>query len=95
MTSAANMFQTLAAGLNIDPQDSWQPSVFEGHLALDCANRYFTSTKFVQTSQCISFQDTVDPEGVLQGLEDNKFVHTDENEVEYIKLVSQIGHDAR
>lgn len=95
MTAAANMFHTLAAGSNVNPQDTWQPSVFEGHLALDCANRYFASTTFVDHSQRIPFKPLVDPEGVLHDLEDNKFIHTDDNEVEYIKLVAQNGQDAK
>lgn len=75
--------RSLPAG-SLEP---WTPNKYDGYPAIDMGNRYFTDSRDAAGEELIQFQDTVDPDGVLQGLIGPAFVHTRENEVEYFEEI--------
>lgn len=52
-------------------------------------NRYFMDCRDAGEEEMVSFQDNVDPDGVLQELMGQAFIHTQENEVEYFEEIQQ------
>ncbi|KAJ2914405.1 hypothetical protein MD484_g6005, partial [Candolleomyces efflorescens] len=60
-------------------------SAFESHFALDLHARYLTDRRVAPNERHIPFTDDVDPIRVLEGLRGARFIHTAENEVQYLK----------
>jgi hypothetical protein len=58
---------------------------------LSASNRYFTHKRDVGQTTQVTFGDGVDPNGVLKKMARTDYIHTDENEVKYYKLI--LGSD--
>ncbi|EPQ50468.1 hypothetical protein GLOTRDRAFT_50439, partial [Gloeophyllum trabeum ATCC 11539] len=69
----------------------WQPSNTDGHPTLEISNRYFSARKHNQADIDVPFSDLVDPEGILRKLSDDRWVHTDDNDVTYYRVVEEEG----
>ena len=65
--------------------EQWVPNQFEGHDAIDTANRFFTPRSQATTEEITPFSNVVDPDGILTSAMniDDKFTHTIDNEVDY------------
>jgi len=62
----------------------WQPNITKDGTIIDTYAKYFTQQRGMFKSAGVAFASKVDPEGVLQGLCDNEFVHTEDNSVQYL-----------
>lgn len=85
--SIHGIHQSFSRSLPIDSLEPWTPSKYDGYPAIDMGNRYFTDCRDVGGEAIMPFKDTVDPDGILQGLTGQAFVHTEENEVEYFEEI--------
>lgn len=64
--------------------DDWAPSSFQGYTTIDISNRYFTLAHLEkQDDEQVPFSTSVDPDRILLMAMGNKFIHTEDNEVEY------------
>jgi hypothetical protein len=65
--------------------EEWAPNQFEGHEAIDAANRFFTPRSQAKTEEILPFNDLVDPDEILTTAmrQDDQFTHTMDNEVDY------------
>ncbi|KAK7027424.1 hypothetical protein VNI00_015260 [Paramarasmius palmivorus] len=61
-----------------------------GYQTLDVYNRYFTSKRFATDEQHISFSKDIDPNGILEELRGDSFVHTADNVVEYYQRFREV-----
>jgi hypothetical protein len=70
--------------------EQWVPNQFEGHNAIDTANRFFTPRSQARTEDITSFSTVVDPDGILTSAMnlDDKFTHTIDNEVDYYECIT-------
>ena len=70
--------------------EQWVPNQFEGHDAIDTANRFFTPRLQARTEDITPFSNVVDPDKVLTSAMniDDKFTHTIDNEVGYYERVT-------
>jgi hypothetical protein len=73
--------------------ESWTPSIFEDYEAIDMSNRFFTPRQHARTDHITTFSRAVDPDNILHTAmsQDDKFTHTEDNEVEYYELVTDIN----
>lgn len=60
---------------------------YEGHKTFEAYARYFTDRYLVPTQKNIPLSRLVDPHGVLERLKPDSFIHAEDNEVEYCKLI--------
>ncbi|EAU86577.2 hypothetical protein CC1G_07773 [Coprinopsis cinerea okayama7 len=65
--------------------EGWGPATFNNHTAIEANTRYFTHVSAVGDRQKVPFSRFVDPDGVLASLAQNEFVHTEDNEVQYLE----------
>jgi hypothetical protein len=65
--------------------EEWVPNEFEGHEAIDAANRYFTPRTQAKTDEILPFNRLVDPDEILTTAmrQDDQYTHTIDNEVDY------------
>ncbi|KDR70302.1 hypothetical protein GALMADRAFT_76349, partial [Galerina marginata CBS 339.88] len=77
--------------------EDWNSTTFEGYMAIDMNNRFFTIRKQATIEEIVPFSSVVDPHGILEGAisKDNQFVHTIENKVEYYELVNHHEQELR
>ncbi|KAJ2924233.1 hypothetical protein H1R20_g12863, partial [Candolleomyces eurysporus] len=68
--------------------EPWQPSVFEGNAAMEANTRYFTQATHSTAGDVVDFAPHVDPDGRLRDLMETEYVHTTDNRVEYMELVT-------
>ena len=66
--------------------DDWVPTRYDEHDAIEMGNRYFTDRSNKANHEAVPFQQSVDPEGILQDAMGAEFVHLEENEVAYFQL---------
>ena len=66
--------------------DDWVPELFDGHSAIDVGNRYFVNRHDKADDENVSFDQCVDPDGILEEAMGSEFCHTLENEVKYFEL---------
>ncbi|KAF9464019.1 hypothetical protein BDZ94DRAFT_1356192, partial [Collybia nuda] len=64
----------------------WQPSSFNGHVALDAHARYLTERRLAPQEQHIEYAIGVDPHGALADLQGHDFIHGPDNYVEYLAM---------
>ncbi|TFK51926.1 hypothetical protein OE88DRAFT_1612848, partial [Heliocybe sulcata] len=62
---------------------AWAPSDLQGHPAINIKSRYFSSTRDLGNPSSIPFDKRLDPNGILTNLVDDKWVHTQDNVVDY------------
>ena len=62
------------------------PGLFDGHSAIDVGNRYFVDRRDKTDDETVSFEQSVDPDGILAEAMGSEFCHTLENEVKYFEL---------
>jgi hypothetical protein len=55
----------------------------EDHFGIHFTNRYFTTQRESQAERSVEFPTEVDPHGILAGLANEQFMHTEQNEVKY------------
>lgn len=89
LRSIQEIHQTFSRYLPIDSLEPWTPNKYDGFPAIDMGNRYFMDRRDAGGEEFVSFQENVDPDGVLQGLIGHAFIHTQENEVEYFEEIQQ------
>ncbi|KZT23147.1 hypothetical protein NEOLEDRAFT_1070042, partial [Neolentinus lepideus HHB14362 ss-1] len=65
----------------------WEPIDGDVRPTLSIMNKYFTSTRFTQKNNTVPFDKVVDPRGILTKLQDEKFIHTEDNQVTYYKVI--------
>jgi len=72
--------------------DEWNATLFDGHVAIDMGNRFFTGRHDQSNQEIVPFKRSVDPEGILEMAmgADSDFVHLRENEVEYFECVDNL-----
>lgn len=63
--------------------EDWCPLMYGDHVAIDMTNRYFTDRHDQPPTDTINFKSCVDPDGILDRLMGDDYIHTSENEVEY------------
>ncbi|RXW19797.1 hypothetical protein EST38_g6060 [Candolleomyces aberdarensis] len=68
--------------------EPWQPSIFEENAALDASTRYFTPANHSTAGDTVDFAPHVDPDGRLRDLMETEYVHTTDNRVDYMELVT-------
>ncbi|KAF9471244.1 hypothetical protein BDN70DRAFT_901494 [Pholiota conissans] len=81
-----NMEHIYLAFMNHFPDgklDKWEPTRYQGVMALDAHAHYFTQKHFVPSSESIPFHSTVDPDGVLENIRGEDMVHAADNDVDY------------
>lgn len=66
--------------------ESWQTSMFEGHVALEMYARYFTERRLAPQESHLEYGYMVDPDGVLSAIQGSDFIHGPDNYVEYLEL---------
>lgn len=71
--------------------EDWTPSVFQKHLSIDMGNRYFTPSQYALQDQRMAFSASVDPYNILTEAINDKFVHIEENHVEYYEAHKENG----
>ncbi|KZT21441.1 hypothetical protein NEOLEDRAFT_1181765 [Neolentinus lepideus HHB14362 ss-1] len=65
----------------------WEPIDADVRPTLSVGNKFFTSTRFTNRNNAIPFDKVVDPRGILEKLQDENFIHTDDNKVTYYKVI--------
>ncbi|TFK53518.1 hypothetical protein OE88DRAFT_1611284, partial [Heliocybe sulcata] len=68
---------------------SWAPSDFDGHPAIDVTTRFFNHSKAPGGTISIPFDTNIDPKGILSKLVDDKWVHTPDNTVDYCQFIQK------
>lgn len=63
---------------------AWQPLQIGDSFAIEASNRYFSWKGSNGIQQPVSFSDMVNPNKVLAGLAGTEYIHTQENEVDYM-----------
>lgn len=71
----------------------WQPppSTLDSGRSLILSNRYFTRRSEAKTMKSVPFSPKVDPKGYLADVLSTQLIHTQENEVQYLTRVSDMG----
>jgi len=64
--------------------DKWNPGFFETFRVIDTHTRYFDRPKTDSAVSAVPFTDFEDPNGFLNDMQDDGFVHSEKNVVEYI-----------
>ena len=69
--------------------EEWVLNQFEGHEAIDAANRFFTPRTQAKTEEILPFNPLVDPDEILATAmkQDDQFTHTMDNEVDYYECI--------
>lgn len=70
------------------PNESLQPMiplVMEENVAMACHTRYFHATRFYKSAIPHPLGSGVDPNGDLQLLQGDSYVHTEDNVVQYLE----------
>lgn len=69
--------------------EEWVPNQFEGHEAIDAANRFFTPRTQAKSEEILAFNHLVDPDEILTTAmrQDDQFTHTMDNEVDYYECI--------
>jgi hypothetical protein len=92
--TCVNAFQTIFSIFGRTLQDNtiqeWIPTLFDGHVAIDMGNRFFTDRRNQANHEIVPFKQSVDPDGILERAMGTDFVHLRENEVEYFKCVDDV-----
>lgn len=70
--------------LPIDELEDFQPLSIDGTAAMACHTRYFTSRRSCQSAVPQSFGLGIDPDGTLESLKGQTFIHTEDNVVQYL-----------
>ncbi|KAH6896343.1 hypothetical protein BKA70DRAFT_1116397, partial [Coprinopsis sp. MPI-PUGE-AT-0042] len=66
--------------------ETFQPAMFGTHFAIEANTRYFNHRNTVSADvQPVDFLEGVDPEGSLSRLMGEDYVHTQDNQVEYLQ----------
>ena len=84
-------YDFIAACLPADAMTKWQLATYEGHQAIDCHARYFTTRRASPHEANMDFGPGVDPEGVLARLRGQDLIHGGDNKVAYLKRSEEEG----
>jgi hypothetical protein len=68
--------------------EPWQPSAFEGHPAIEANTRYFTPAAHSAAADIVEFAPYVDPNGELRALMESEYVHTVDNRVDFMEMLT-------
>lgn len=71
--------------------EQWEPAYFRGYYAIDAHSRYFTKSYLVPNEERYPFDQPTDPEGILASMQDNEFIHTANNHVDYLGPITMGG----
>jgi hypothetical protein len=63
----------------------WNPQIFYGWKSLRAGSRYFTTGPASGDAEIIPFLSTVDPDGILEMMDKQRYRHTIDNDVGYFK----------
>jgi hypothetical protein len=64
--------------------EDWTPSLYQEHSSINVSNWYFTLHQNAMLDRQISFESVIDPDNILSAaMADGKFVHVEDNRVEY------------
>ena len=66
--------------------ESWRCDRFRTWQALDFSNRFFVMQNSEGDMLSVPFMDGVDPDSVLATMAGEKWVHTEDNQVQYFRL---------
>lgn len=84
-----NVAHTFITFMNNFPDgkvESWQSTMFEGHVALDMHARYLTERRLAPQESHIEYGYMVDPDGVLSDIQGTDYIHGPDNCVEYLEM---------
>lgn len=79
-----NITEFLGRQIEGDSLKAWQPLQIGDSFAIEASNRYFSWKGSNGIQQPVSFSDMVNPNKVLAGLAGTEYIHTQENEVDYM-----------
>ncbi|KAJ2924574.1 hypothetical protein H1R20_g12525, partial [Candolleomyces eurysporus] len=68
--------------------EPWQPAVHEASMAVEANARYFTPASSASSQDIVDFAPFVDPTGQMRGLMEGDYVHTTDNRVDYMEIVT-------
>ncbi|KAJ2924206.1 hypothetical protein H1R20_g12887, partial [Candolleomyces eurysporus] len=71
--------------------EPWQPSIFDGNVALEANTRLFTLASHSTAGDVVDFAPHVDPDGRLRELMETEYVHTSDNRVDYMEQIISPG----
>jgi hypothetical protein len=63
----------------------WSPGKYKNVSTITASCRYFTPKRGSTTADAVPIDKTIDPDGVLAAVDDNKFKYTKDNVVGYFK----------
>ncbi|KAF9455479.1 hypothetical protein BDZ94DRAFT_1327548 [Collybia nuda] len=85
------VFQMISASMPEGYLQPWSPTQLNNHYQINAHSRYFTSEKEAKNLDAIPFSSLVDPTGVLGRMASRDFVHTIDNEVQYLIYTNRDG----
>jgi hypothetical protein len=68
---------------------STDPKYYEGDAAIDCHARYLTDRESAPQEKHMQFAAGVDPSGVIERLRGTRYIHTEDNQVEYCQITTE------
>jgi hypothetical protein len=72
--------------LPADKLEPLEPFTLHGYLALACHTRYFMARRYCRSAVAIAFGPGVDPNGDLERIGGDSYIHTEDNVVQYLGI---------
>ena len=66
--------------------------MYEGKLAIDSHNRYFTERRLTPQEEHTDFPSIIDPRRILNDLRTHNFIHGADNQVDYVVSTKEAQH---
>ena len=87
--SFRKIYDIFSAALPNEKLEPFQLGMYEGDLAIDSHNRYFTECRLAPQEEHTDFPPTIDPSGILNDIRTHKFIHSADNQVDYVIGIKQ------
>jgi hypothetical protein len=71
--------------------EEWNPTSFDGHIAISTTNHLFTSVTHAPGAEDHPFHIDVDPSGVLAKAKTVDMIHSEDNIVDYVEETEEDG----
>lgn len=86
MEGIANIVAFMGENLERGDIESWKADRFRTWHAMELGNRYFVLQNSEGDMTPTPFEEGVDPDGKLAQMAGDKWVHTEDNKVQYFRL---------
>lgn len=70
-------------------------ALYEGHRAIDLHTRYLTERRLVEGERHIPFPPDIDPNQALEEVRGGNLIRVEDNVVQYMKKISNVGQSAQ